>query len=122
MKQAEMFFEAGANGGGEALYRRPDGTFFTSGSRGGMLDEEEDPIISWQHEYPDFQNYWDEFLRKNGNFWPFLYPFFIHSEAVAVIQKAIDGYFDENNDPREDRVDLEFHFNNWRHAMGRDHQ
>ena len=28
MNQAKLFFEAGADGGGEALYRNPDGTFF----------------------------------------------------------------------------------------------
>ena len=115
MNQAKLFFEAGADGGGEALYRNPDGTFFTSGSSGGMLDEEEDPIISWQADYPDFQNYWDDFIRKNGGFWPFLYPLFIHPDAIPVIQNALDSLDDEKKKLSADNID------NWRRAMEINH-
>jgi len=121
MNKAELFFEAGVDGGGEALYRRPDGTFFTVGSSGGMLDIEEDPIISWKEEYPDFQNYWDNFVRKNENFWPCFFPLFIHSDAFPVIQKAIDGFFDGENEAIEVRSDFNYHFDKWIRAMDRKH-
>ena len=116
MNKAELFFEAGADGGGEALYRNPDGTFFTSGSSGGMLDEEEDPIISWRFDYPDFQNYWEDFIRKNGNFWPFLYPLFIHPEAIPLIQKALDSLDEEKKELSA------YQINNWRMAMEKGHK
>jgi len=116
MNKADLFFEAGADGGGEALYRNPDGTFYTSGSSGGMLDEEEDPIISWRVDYPDFQNYWEDFIRKNGDFWLFLFPLFIHPEAIPLIQKALDSLDEEKKELQKDGI------NTWRFAMERVHK
>ncbi len=116
MNKAELFFKVGADGGGESLYRNPDDTFFTSGSSGGMLDEEEDPIISWQVDYPDFQNYWDDFIRKNGDFWLFLFPLYIHPEAIPLIQKALDSLDDEKKEMSSDQIKT------WRRAMEKNHK
>jgi hypothetical protein len=88
----ELFFEAGADGGGEALYRRNDGSFFTRGSSGGMLDEDEDPHISWTREYESFSAYWEAFTGQHRHFWICLYPLFIHPDAHDFIRDALSRY------------------------------
>ncbi len=110
MNQDEIFFEAGVDGGGECLYRRQDGSFYTKGSSGGfLLDEEEDPRISWTKEYADFETYFEEFMSKNGSFWICFFPLHIHPDAFSVVKEALskieaDG---DSFDPERSRNWLE---------------
>jgi hypothetical protein len=111
--KAELFFEAGADGGGEALYRRNDGSFFLEGSGGGMLDEDEDPHVSWTGEFSSFELYWEYFVKEHGNFWIFLYPLFIHPDAREFIRNAVDSYPGNF----ESRDNWEYHKDTWLRAM-----
>lgn len=93
----QLFFEAGAEGGGERLYLRPDGSYYVKGSSGGFLDEDEFPRTSWTRDYPDFEAFFAEFVHKNGSFWVRLFPVFLHPDSFPVIREALAKAADESN-------------------------
>jgi|GEM_PF-4132884 len=86
----ELIFQWGAEGGGERIYRNKEGRIISIGSSGGMLDEEEDPIITWQYQFPTIKSFWECFDRMNKN-WFRLYPLFIHKEYKAFVNKQIES-------------------------------
>ena len=73
-----LIFKFGADGGGASVFRSDEGKFIETGSSGGMLDEDEDPIISWVKEFDSFEAWWKDFKQQHKQFWPFFYPIFIN--------------------------------------------
>ena len=86
--QATLVFKYGWEGGGNQVYRTPDGKITTSGSSGGMLDEEEDPFIQWSRTYRMWSSFWREFKRENKH-WHMLHPMFIHEDYRDQIKSDL---------------------------------
>ena len=91
-----LIFKFGADGGGASVLRSDEGKFIETGSSGGMLDEDEDPIISWVKEFDSFEAWWKDFKQQHKQFWPFFYPIFIHSDIKAFIKKEIADFHSDD--------------------------
>lgn len=88
----ELLFAYGAEGGGSEVYRLPDGRVIEEGSSGGMLDEDEDPVISWKKEYAHWDAWWTHFTTREPEFWIAYYPISIHPAIRDGIRQAVDAY------------------------------
>lgn len=110
MRKGTLVFEYGADGGGAGVYRSDSGKIVESGSAGGMLDEEEDPIRSWTKEFGSFEDWWKDFKNIHRNFWPYFYPMFIHDDIKDFIRKEIAEFKsdDKHSNPS---------FESWMYAL-----
>jgi hypothetical protein len=93
----ECLFEFGVDGGGAAVYRTKDNRVIESGSSGGMMEEWEDPIISWKKEYANFEEWWNHFKESHGSFWFCFYPLFIHEDVKPIIRQSVDNYVSDRD-------------------------
>ena len=87
---SKVIFKYGADGGGSTVYLASDATVFESGSSGGMLDEEEDPIISWKKEFENWEAWWNDFESKYRD-WYYFYPIYIDDQIKDFIREKIDA-------------------------------
>lgn len=109
----EVFFVYGCEGGGETLYRQKNehGEYFyyTEGSSGGILDEEEDPFIKWNESFEDFAAFWHHFIKEGG--WFYLTPIFVHREIRAFVGEQLN-HLSSNQEFNENLKD------SWRRKTG----
>ena len=92
MKNSNEFilFSFSADGGGSDVYGTNDGKVFEKGSSGGMLDEVEDPIISWKKEFENWEAWWNDFESKYRD-WYYFYPIYIDDQIKDFIRKKINA-------------------------------
>lgn len=93
----KLLFEFGTEGGGASVYKLPDNTVMENGSSGGIMDEDEDPIMQWKKIYDNWDAWWLSFTSKNQDQWIYFYPIFIHPDVKKSIQIAVDN-FSSNGD------------------------
>jgi hypothetical protein len=62
------------------------------GSSGGMLDEDEDPFVSWEKKYISFEHWFKEFKIKHKDFWIYLYPVYISEEIRSFVMEEVKNY------------------------------
>ena len=87
-----ILFKYGFEGGGATVYRCQNNKVIEKGSSGDILDEEEDPIKTWEKIYDNWETWWLNFTTQNQDFWIYFYPSFIHDDIKQFIQVAVDNY------------------------------
>jgi hypothetical protein len=97
MKKVKKLLEVGVDGGGAEIFLMSDGSVADIGSAGGMLDEDEDEIRSWKKLFPNFEAYWEDFKKSNGDFWVMFYPLFIDEDVKEIIRTSVDAFESEDN-------------------------
>jgi hypothetical protein len=88
MKMVKLF-EVGADGGGCEVFRYENGIVIEKGSGGGMLDEDEDPFVSWEKKYVSFEHWFKEFQTNMRPLWIFLYPVYISEEVRSFVMEEV---------------------------------
>ena len=106
--------EVGAEGGGCEVFRYENGIVIEKGSGGGMLDEDEDPFVSWEHKFQKFEDWFQDFKNKHKDFWIHLYPLFISDEISSFILDEVNNY---KSSYEEDDF-MERSKENWYRALG----
>ncbi len=96
MKKVKKLLEVGVDGGGSEIFLMSDGSVADIGSAGGMLDEDEDEIRSWIQLFPNFEAYWEDFKKSNGEFWVMFYPLFIDEDVKEIIRTSVDAFQTED--------------------------
>ena len=78
----ELYFEIGAEGGGEDLFRvkKDDGSYYFFIGHNNYDFDTDEPIFSYK-EYSSFEEYFSKLTRMEG--WFMLHPLYIHPEARA---------------------------------------
>jgi hypothetical protein len=92
MMEMVRIFEVGAEGGGCEVFRYENGIVIEKGSSGGMLDEDEDPFVSWEKKYGNFEHWFKEFKIKHKDFWIYLYPVYISEEIRSFVMEEVKNY------------------------------
>lgn len=87
-----LVFEYGVEGGGGSVYQFADGSIVETGSSGGFLDEDEDPIINWEKKYKNWDSWWMEFIRQFQNEWVRVYPKYINDSLKGFFIQEINKY------------------------------
>lgn len=85
----ELIFRYGYEGGGTEVFRDDKGSIHLFSSRGGMLDEDEDPYVRTHTIYRIWSSYFSEFQFKNRD-WIRLQPSFIHDDIRDSIDTALN--------------------------------
>jgi|GEM_PF-662540 len=85
-------FEFGTEGSSATVFKLADNTVMEKGSRGGILEEEEDPSQQWEKSFDTFEVWWQNFTDTHTEFWIRYHPIFIHDSAKALIKNAVDKY------------------------------
>ena len=101
-----LLLEYGTEGGGAEVFQLPDNTVVERGSSGGMLDEEESPVTTWEKKFDSFAAWWQDFLRVYDYKWIYFYPVFIHASIQVYVLKAL-----QNTDPK--KPELDYHKTKW---------
>lgn len=84
-----LVFEYSAEGGGAAVYRRDDRTVYEEGESGGLLEDEEDPLQEWRHEYADWAAFWNQF--SSHRLWYQFSPLYVHPDYRPAVREAIEA-------------------------------
>jgi hypothetical protein len=95
MKKVKKLLEVGVEGGGSEIFLMSDGSVADIGSTMRMFDDDE--IRSWELQFPNFEAYWEDFKKSNGEFWVMFYPLFIDEDVKEIIRKSVDGFESEDN-------------------------
>jgi hypothetical protein len=104
-----ILFEFGADGGGATVYKLLNGKIIEKGSSGGILDEEEDPIKTWEKIYDNWETWWLNFTTEHQDFWIYFHPSFIHDDIKQFIRVAVDNY--------KSNRDYSYHKENWNQKL-----
>jgi hypothetical protein len=91
MKNIKLI-ELGVDGGGFEVYQMEDGRVVETGSAGGMMNEEEDPIKSWENHYDSFEAFFEDFKEKQKDFWIHFYPLYISETIKPYIMTEVQSY------------------------------
>jgi len=105
-----LLFEFGTDGGGAEVILMNDGRIVEKGSAGGMLDEEEDPVRTWEETYESWQLWWDDFQSKHGSDWVWFYPLHIHDSVKPSIRASWSAL---SMAP----VEMGFHVERWKELL-----
>lgn len=108
ISQETILLDYGADGGGATVYQLPNGTVIERGSGGGM-DEEEDPVRTWEKNYDNWECWWQSFIAIHKDFWIYFHPCFIHDDIKPFIQIAVDNYKSDQEYP--------YHKEDWNRAL-----
>ncbi len=82
----------GLDGGGFDIYLLPNNTVVETGSSGGILDKNEDPIKSWEHQFDTWELWWQNFTKTHGNHWIWFSPLFIDVTVKEFVQQKVNEY------------------------------
>ena len=94
MKKVKKLLEVGGEGGGTEIFLMSDGSVADIGSTMRMFDDDE--IRSWELQFPNFEAYWEDFKKSNGDFWVMFYPLFIDEDVKEIIRTSVDVFQTED--------------------------
>ncbi len=96
----------GVDGGGFDVFEMANKTIVESGSSGGILDEDEDPMKNWNKKFETLEDWWRYFTTNHSNHWIcFSLSFIDVSVKEFVLQKVTD--YDSSH------FEADYHKNEW---------
>ncbi len=114
MMEMVGLIKLGTEGGGCEVFRYKNGIVMEKGSSGGILDEDEDPFVSWENKYVSFEHWFKEFKIKHKDFWIYFYPVYISEEIRSIVMEEVKNYVV----PKEGVEWFYRRRNYWYHALG----
>ena len=104
---SKLIFQYGVEGGGCSVYQTlDDGSIIENGSSGGILDEEEDPIINWNKKYNNWEMWWNVFIKNFQSNWIRVHPTYIDISLKDFFITEISNY-------KSDELDYKYYCEKW---------
>jgi hypothetical protein len=96
----------GIEGGGFELYLLDNGPFLECGSSEGMLNEDGDPINTWDKKFETLEDWWLNFTIGNGDDWIYFSLMFIDESIKEFVTSKVRNYHTL-------KPNLEYHKSRW---------